>query len=146
MQIWSQGWEDLLEEGMATYFRILAWRIPWTGAWKATVPGIAKSWTQLKQLITHKHMLTMSTWILTKVAEYIFQIWRSLYILIFRLFNWTFCSLQHYWNHTLKRELYLVFSTFRTCIIFYRKWCLGWIHVHVRMSPFTVHLELSQHC
>ena len=25
------GWEDPLEEGMATHFSILAWRIPWTG-------------------------------------------------------------------------------------------------------------------
>ena len=24
------GWEDPLEEGMATYSSILAWRIPWT--------------------------------------------------------------------------------------------------------------------
>ena len=24
------GWEDLLEEGMATHSTILAWRIPWT--------------------------------------------------------------------------------------------------------------------
>ena len=24
------GWEDHLEEGMATHFSILAWRIPWT--------------------------------------------------------------------------------------------------------------------
>ena len=24
------GWEDLLEEGMATHFRIHAWRTPWT--------------------------------------------------------------------------------------------------------------------
>ena len=29
-QIRSLGWEDLLEEGMATRSRILAWRIPWT--------------------------------------------------------------------------------------------------------------------
>ena len=27
----SLGWEDPLEEGMATHSRILAWRIPWTG-------------------------------------------------------------------------------------------------------------------
>ena len=29
---WIQplGWEDPLEEGMATYSSILAWRIPWT--------------------------------------------------------------------------------------------------------------------
>ena len=26
----SLGWEDPLEESMATYFSILAWRIPWT--------------------------------------------------------------------------------------------------------------------
>ena len=26
----SPGWEDSLEEGMATHSRILAWRTPWT--------------------------------------------------------------------------------------------------------------------
>ena len=30
MQIRSLGQEDPLAEGMATYFSILAWRIPWT--------------------------------------------------------------------------------------------------------------------
>ena len=29
-QIQSQGQEDPLEKGMATYSSILAWRIPWT--------------------------------------------------------------------------------------------------------------------
>ena len=29
-QVWFLGWEDPLEEGMATYSSILAWRIPWT--------------------------------------------------------------------------------------------------------------------
>ena len=28
--IWSVGWEDHLEEGMATHSSIIAWRIPWT--------------------------------------------------------------------------------------------------------------------
>ena len=27
---WSQGWEDPLEEGMATHSSIVAWRVPWT--------------------------------------------------------------------------------------------------------------------
>ena len=27
--VWSLGWEDPLEEGMATYSSILVWRIPW---------------------------------------------------------------------------------------------------------------------
>ena len=28
-QVWSQGQEDPLEEGMATHSSILAWEIPW---------------------------------------------------------------------------------------------------------------------
>ena len=28
--VWSLGWKDLLEKGMATHSSILAWRIPWT--------------------------------------------------------------------------------------------------------------------
>ena len=33
-RVWSLGWEDHLEKGMATLSIILAWRIPWT-----EVPG-----------------------------------------------------------------------------------------------------------
>ena len=28
--VWSLGWVDPLEEGMATHFNILTWRILWT--------------------------------------------------------------------------------------------------------------------
>ena len=46
----SLGWEDPMEEGMATHSSILAWRIPMDrGAWRATVPGIAKGRTQLSK-------------------------------------------------------------------------------------------------
>ena len=42
----SLGWEDPLEEGMATHSGILAWRIPMDrGIWWATVHGVAKKWT-----------------------------------------------------------------------------------------------------
>ena len=42
----SLGWEDPLEEGMATHSSILAWRIPMDrGAWQAIVHEVAKSWT-----------------------------------------------------------------------------------------------------
>ena len=44
-ETWVQplGWEDLLEEGMATHRSILAWRIPMhRGAWRATVHGVAE--------------------------------------------------------------------------------------------------------
>ena len=44
----SLGWEDPLEEGMATHYSILAWRMPMDrGTWRATVHGVAESWTRL---------------------------------------------------------------------------------------------------
>ena len=44
----SLGWEDRLEEGMATHSNIIAWRIPTDrGAWWATDHGVTKSRTQL---------------------------------------------------------------------------------------------------
>ena len=47
--VWSLGWEDPLEEGMATHSSTLAWRILVDrGAWRAIVHGVAKSQTQLK--------------------------------------------------------------------------------------------------
>ena len=42
----SLGWEDPLEEDMATHTSILIWKIPKDrGAWQAIVHGVAKSWT-----------------------------------------------------------------------------------------------------
>ena len=38
----SLGWEDSLEEGMATQSSIFAWRIL-VGAWWATVHGVTES-------------------------------------------------------------------------------------------------------
>ena len=34
--------EDPLQKGIATPSSILAWRIPWTGAWQATVHGVVE--------------------------------------------------------------------------------------------------------
>ena len=43
-RVWSLGWEDPLEEGMATYSSTLAWRLPMDrGAWRAAVHGVAQS-------------------------------------------------------------------------------------------------------
>jgi len=40
----SLGWEDPLEEGMATHSSILAWRILVDrGAWRTTVHGVTES-------------------------------------------------------------------------------------------------------
>ena len=41
----SLGWEEPVEEGLATHSSILAWRIPVDrGAWRATVQEVEKSW------------------------------------------------------------------------------------------------------
>ena len=43
----SLGWEDLLEEGMATHSSIPAWRITMArGDCRAIVHGVVKSWAQ----------------------------------------------------------------------------------------------------
>ena len=52
-RVWSLGWEDPLEEGLATHCSVLAWRIPW-----AEKPGglqfmgLQKNQSRLKQLST----------------------------------------------------------------------------------------------
>ena len=44
----SLGWEDPLEEEMATHSNILAWKIPWTEEpGGATVHGVTNSQTRL---------------------------------------------------------------------------------------------------
>ena len=49
----SLGWEDPLEEEMATHCSTLVWRIPLDrGAWQATVHGVTKGWTRLSNIST----------------------------------------------------------------------------------------------
>ena len=63
----SLGWEDPLEEGMATHSSILSWRIPMDGgAWGATVHEAAKSrtWLSVHACVrahtqTHRHTHTI---------------------------------------------------------------------------------------
>ena len=48
------GWEDPLEECMATHSSILVWRIPMDrGAWQALVYGVTKSQTRLRHEAQH---------------------------------------------------------------------------------------------
>ena len=42
MLVWSLGWEDPLEEGMATHSSILTWKIPWTEEPGELVYGVTK--------------------------------------------------------------------------------------------------------
>ena len=58
----SLGWEDPLDEGMATHSRILAWRIPWTEE-----PGELQSMgsqeldTTERLTLSHFHLLSNDT-------------------------------------------------------------------------------------
>ena len=54
MWLQSLGWEDALEEDMATYSSTPAWRIPWAEEpGGPTVHGVAKSRTQLSDGTQH---------------------------------------------------------------------------------------------
>ena len=55
MQVQSLGWEDNLEEGMATHFVIPTWRIPRTEKPQAIVPGITES--DMPEQCTHAKYL-----------------------------------------------------------------------------------------
>ena len=50
------GWEDPLEEGMATHSSILAWRIPWTELGGLQSMGLQRV-GQLKRLSVHEHTM-----------------------------------------------------------------------------------------
>ena len=54
-QVWSLGWKDYLEKGMATHLSILAWRIPWTEE-----PGGLQSTES--QRVGHNWATNTNTW------------------------------------------------------------------------------------
>ena len=53
-QVWSLGWEDTLEKGMATHSSILAWEIPRTNLESHRVPE-----SDTTEQLTHTHELQM---------------------------------------------------------------------------------------
>ena len=53
--IWSLGWEDLLEKGMATHSSILTWRILWTEetvGYRSLVCRVGHDWSDLAHTTT----------------------------------------------------------------------------------------------
>ena len=54
--VWSLGWKDSLEEGMATHSSIPAWRIPMDRESWRTVSGVAKKLDMTEQLSTYSHI------------------------------------------------------------------------------------------
>ena len=57
--VWPLGWEEPLEEGMATHSSIPAWRIPWTEEpGRLQSMGVTRSWTWLSA-----HWLVSLLWV-----------------------------------------------------------------------------------
>ena len=60
-QVQSLGWEDPLEEAMATHSSVLAWRIPWTEE-----PGGYSPWghreSDMTERSTAQHAIPKRTW------------------------------------------------------------------------------------
>ena len=87
-QVGYLGWKDTLEREVATHSSILAWRIPWTEDWWATVHTVAKNWTQLKQLsISPGKTIALS--ILTFIGKAISLLFNMLsrFVIVFLLEN-----------------------------------------------------------
>ena len=58
--VWSLGWEDALEKGMATHSSILAWKIPWTekpGGLYSKRSQVRHDWATNTHTHTHTQML-----------------------------------------------------------------------------------------
>ena len=79
-RIQSMGWEDPLEEGMAAYFSILAWKIPWTEECGGLQSMESQSQTQLSDLtLSHFHF-----W-MTRVIFFPSGCWQKIHGLGFKI-------------------------------------------------------------
>ena len=101
--VWSLGWEDPLEEGMATHSSILAWRILMhRGAWRAAVHGVAKSRALLSDWACMQAWSGLlwkeSTWhtswhvVGTQHVRYCFY-WLCSFLLLPERCSWILCKL-----------------------------------------------------
>ena len=66
-QVQSLGEEDPLEKGMAAHSSFLAWIIPCSGDWQATVHGVAKS---QRQLCTNTQIFIYTEFIVKAFSSY----------------------------------------------------------------------------
>ena len=71
-QVWSLGWEDAMEKGMATCSSILSWRLPWTeepgGLQSVGSQRIGHDWVSISALLTMPKPLTV--WITINCGKF----------------------------------------------------------------------------
>ena len=121
--VWSLGWEDPLEEGMASHSSIFAWRTMDRGAWWATVHKVAQSQTQLKwlnavQLSEKAQMGPMNVY---------HQVW------------WDFCRVWIVCCVTLQTQNTAGLPSCSTCLVFLPFWeSTVHINVFLQLKPNPV--------
>ena len=82
-QVGSLGWEDTLEKGMATHFRNLAWRIPWTeepgGLQSMGLQRVGHDWAS--NIFTFSNtQLTGNSWLFDTAEPFIPFHWKKSWV------------------------------------------------------------------
>ena len=111
--VWTPGLVRYPGEGNDYHSSILAGRIPLTGAWQATVHGVAKKWTQLSEFHFHIYIyrficMYISIYIHTHI--YIYMYTHRRYVHTHMLYTHTHTHTQYKYNRTF-RDLVCLLDT-----------------------------------
>ena len=130
--VWSLGWEDPLEEGMATHSSILAWRIPWTeepgGLQSLGSQRIGHDWSELA--CTHKAINTMESDYSPHEHGFLFKLNRGLIIL---------------WRNNFCNNLKILFFPNPASVPSLIKHALLLLPIHRRLPAFCIVNQMTQH-
>ena len=79
-RVWSLGWEDPLEEGMAIHSSILAWRIPWTeepgGLQSMGLQKVGHDWSNLAHTRMNMYRINqILSWCCTCMLSCFSHVW-----------------------------------------------------------------------
>ena len=89
--VWSLGWEDPLQKGMATHSSILAWRIPWTGGlYSVGLQRVGHNWAT--------NTLKLCQWCAINLILFILStVFKVIHVYIHPIL----LSIPTWWTHTL---------------------------------------------
>ena len=123
--VWFLGWEDSLEEEMATHSSILALRIPMDrGAWWATAQWVIKSRTQLSDSAQNCFKFTQYS----KFQCMFLFLFQDIFVLIFSILQLGLTSL-------IARFYWLIFSEILTTPRNLRLWQTNTKGRHRPLAP-----------